>query len=118
MDIGSREIHSNETALLIDSEIRNLITEAHQKAIAILHQHHELMDSLAKLLLEKETLGTEDIFELILRQVSEDDREMVQNKYDRAREMKFEHSDALDKEKVARENLEQEKAPEQTEELS
>ena len=118
MDIGSREIHSNETALLIDSEIRNLITEAHQKAIAILRQHHELMDSLAKLLLEKETLGTEDIFELILSQVSEDDREMVQNKYDRAREMKFEHSDALDKEKVARENLEQEKAPEQTEELS
>ncbi|HPS38297.1 MAG TPA: ATP-dependent zinc metalloprotease FtsH [Candidatus Cloacimonadota bacterium] len=98
MDLGSREIHSNETALLVDSEVRALITEAHDHAIRILKQHYELMDILSKLLLDKETLGTEDIFDLILQHISEEDKAIVQDKYNRAKEMRFEHSERIDEE--------------------
>lgn len=90
-DIGSRDIHSNETALLIDSEIRRIITDAHETALQILRKHSDLMDLMARTLLDKETMGTEDIFELILNNISQEEAALVRNKYDRAREMRFEH---------------------------
>ncbi len=79
--------------MLWDSEIRNIITEAHQKALTILKQHYDLMDLLSRELLEKETLGTDDIFGLILRAIPESDRELVQKKYNRALEMRFDHNE-------------------------
>ena len=96
MDLGTREIHSNETALLVDSEVRSLITEAHDTAKTILKQHYDLMDIMAKTLLDKETLGTQEIFELVLANCPPEDLELVQKKYARAKEMRFEHSDVLD----------------------
>lgn len=92
-ELVSKDIYSNETALLVDSEIRNIITEAHQKALTILKQHYDLMDLLSRELLEKETLGTDDIFGLILRAIPESDRELVQKKYNRALEMRFDHNE-------------------------
>lgn len=103
MDLGSREIHSNETALLVDSEVRAFIHEAHETAKAILKQHYELMDIMAKALLDKETLGTEEIFELVLANCPPEELELVQKKYARAREMRFEHSDSLDQDEIAEE---------------
>ncbi|HOH46867.1 MAG TPA: cell division protein FtsH, partial [Candidatus Cloacimonadota bacterium] len=93
-DLGSRDVHSNETALLIDSEIRKIITDAHDKALQILRDHSALLDVMAKALLDKETMGTDDIFELILENISEEEKSLVQAKFDRAREMRFDYADA------------------------
>jgi len=52
-----------------------------------------LLEVLANKLQEKETLGTESIFLTILQHLQdEEDIEKVQKKYQRAREMRFEHS--------------------------
>jgi cell division protease FtsH len=95
-DLGTRDIYSNETARLVDSEIRALISEAHQSAISILKKHRDLMDMLAKVLQEKETLGTDEIFSLIMAGISEEDKLMVSAKHAKAREMRFEHGSELE----------------------
>ncbi|HOH59297.1 MAG: ATP-dependent zinc metalloprotease FtsH [Candidatus Cloacimonetes bacterium] len=91
-EILSRDIYSDETSRLVDSEIRAIINEAHQKATDILNRHRPLLDKLSQVLQEKETLGTEDIFQLIMEDLGDEDRAMVDKKFARAREMRFEHS--------------------------
>ncbi|MDD2597199.1 MAG: ATP-dependent zinc metalloprotease FtsH [Candidatus Cloacimonetes bacterium] len=91
-EILSRDIYSDETSRMVDSEIRAIITDAHNKATDILNRHRPLLDKLSQVLQEKETLGTEDIFRLILEDLGDEDRAMVDKKFARAREMRFEHS--------------------------
>jgi cell division protease FtsH len=52
---------SNETALLIDSEIRRLIDEAHARATEVLSTHIEQLHRIAAALLEYETLTGDEI---------------------------------------------------------
>ena len=91
-EILSRDVYSDETARMVDNEIRAIISEAHERATNILQQHRNLLDKLSQVLQEKETLGTEEIFGLILEDLSSDDRAIVERKYSRAKEMRFEHS--------------------------
>ena len=48
--------YSEETARLIDSEVKQILSEAHTKARDILVAHRPALDELAKLLLEKEVV--------------------------------------------------------------
>jgi cell division protease FtsH len=91
-ELTSSDMHSDETTRLVDSEIRNIISEAHSKAREILEKHRDLMDKMAQELQEKETLGTDEIFTLILNNLESEERKLVENKYERAKEMRFEHS--------------------------
>jgi cell division protease FtsH len=52
---------SEETARKIDAEVRRLITSAHEEARRILHERLEDLHTLAKALLEYETLGGDEI---------------------------------------------------------
>jgi len=94
-DLGSRDVHSDETNRMVDSEIRGIISEAYAIATEILDAHRPLMELLAKELQEKETLGTDEIFSLILANISPDEAELVGAKHKKALELRFEHSDAL-----------------------
>ncbi len=91
-EILSRDIYSDDTAKLVDSEIRNLIHTSHQRALDILNGHKGLMDKLANLLLEKETLNTEEIFETILNNISDELKPLVDKKFQQAMEMRFEYA--------------------------
>jgi cell division protease FtsH len=91
-DILSRDIYSDDTAKMVDIEIRNLIHESHAKAIEILKGHKDLMEILAKRLLEVETLGTEEIFDTVLSHVSDEYKPLVEKKYQQAMEMRFEYA--------------------------
>ncbi|MDD2210634.1 MAG: ATP-dependent zinc metalloprotease FtsH [Candidatus Cloacimonetes bacterium] len=91
-ELVSRDMYSEETTRLVDSEIRNIISEAHELARELLTKHRELLDILAKELQEKETLVTDEIFSLILAHLDSEERQLVEAKYDRAKEMRFEHS--------------------------
>lgn len=95
-ELISRSSYSDETARIVDNEIRVFINTAHQRALTIMSDHRELLDKLAEALFDKETLGTEDIFELILQHVDDNHREMVQKKFDKAMELRFEHSSHSD----------------------
>lgn len=57
---------SEDSAALIDSEVKKIITEAHDRAEKLLIEHRPLLDDIAKKLIEVETLERED-FEEILR---------------------------------------------------
>ncbi len=99
-ELVSRDIYSDETSRMVDTEIRTMISDAHQNAIAILNKHRELLDLLAGVLQEKETLGTDEIFGMILEHVTETERAMIEKKFDKARELRFEHSEPELEEKI------------------
>ena len=62
---SSRAMVSDQTAKLIDSEIRKLIDTAHERAIDILKKQEDTLHVLANALLEYETLSGDDIKELM-----------------------------------------------------
>ncbi|MDY6950887.1 MAG: ATP-dependent zinc metalloprotease FtsH [Thermodesulfobacteriota bacterium] len=57
--------YSEETAVLIDKEIRDLVSGAHQRARKILEENMDTLHALAEALLERETLTEKDIDAII-----------------------------------------------------
>ena len=57
----SRGGYSQETAATIDNEIRRLITEAHTRATKLLKENRSIMDNMSRVLVEKETIYTEEV---------------------------------------------------------
>ena len=57
----SRGGYSQETAATIDAEIRRLITEAHTRATKLLKENRSIMDNMSRVLVEKETIYTEEV---------------------------------------------------------
>lgn len=82
--LGEHDNYSNETAQLVDIEIKKFIVEAHNKAKEIISNHFDLMNKLAEKLLEEETLDTDDLFELIIKNVNEDEKGIVEKKHNEA----------------------------------
>jgi cell division protease FtsH len=64
--------YSDEIAREIDDEIRRIVEEAHQTAKDILAEHREQLDSISKILLERETIDAE-AFEKLLEGASEEE---------------------------------------------
>ena len=57
----SRGGYSQETAATIDNEIRRLITEAHTRATKLLKDNRSIMDNMSRVLVERETIYTEEV---------------------------------------------------------
>ncbi|MGV3709925.1 MAG: ATP-dependent zinc metalloprotease FtsH [Gemmatimonas sp.] len=60
-DIQSRRETSEQTAQLVDAEVKRVLFEAHSRAIQVLNDNRALLDSVANGLLDRETLSREDI---------------------------------------------------------
>ena len=56
---------SNETAQLIDKEIRRIVEEGYERAKSLLDENREELETLAKALLEYETLSGDEIKKLL-----------------------------------------------------
>ena len=56
---------SDQIALEIDKEVRNIITECYEKARLVLKENELLVHLIASHLMEIETLTKEDIYELV-----------------------------------------------------
>lgn len=57
--------YSEKTAHQIDETIRKICVESYAKTLALLKQHRDKLDTLAKALLEKETLFAGEVYELL-----------------------------------------------------
>jgi cell division protease FtsH len=57
--------YSEDTAVLIDNEVSQFVSEAYEKAKKILQDHIDTLHDLAKALLERETLSENDIDAII-----------------------------------------------------
>jgi len=66
-DVFEQRNYSEETAALVDREIRRMIDEAHRKAKEILGTYREDMARVAELLKEKETISGEEMEKLLGR---------------------------------------------------
>jgi cell division protease FtsH len=64
-EMGLHRNFSEETAKLIDSEIRRFVEEAHREAHRLLQDNVKKLKALAQKLLEKEILDTAEIDEII-----------------------------------------------------
>jgi len=91
-ELVSRNTYSDETTRLVDREIHDFIMKAHQRAVDLMQTHRPLLELLAKELFERETLGTDEIFSIILENVNEEQQAVVRQKYQKALELRFEHS--------------------------
>ncbi len=57
--------YSEQTARLIDAEVKELLDEAHERARTILEQRRKALDTLAKTLQEKEVLSGDEVKAII-----------------------------------------------------
>lgn len=63
-EVGHQRDYSEEVAALVDEEVKKLIETAHNDAWEILVENRDILDALVLELLEKETLGKEEIAEI------------------------------------------------------
>ncbi len=53
--------YSQETASAIDAEVRRLVSEAHERAVKLLKENRSILDNMSRVLVEKETIYTEEV---------------------------------------------------------
>ncbi|MCH0540710.1 ATP-dependent zinc metalloprotease FtsH [Streptomyces sp. MUM 203J] len=63
-EMAHQRDYSEEVAALVDEEVKKLIEAAHNEAWEILVENRDVLDNLVLALLEKETLGKEEIAEI------------------------------------------------------
>ena len=64
-DIASDRDFSDETAAAIDEEVRNLVDQAYRRAKEVLTNNRYILDKLSEMLVEKETVDSEELQELL-----------------------------------------------------
>jgi cell division protease FtsH len=69
-DWGSRSEYSEEMAVQIDRQVRQIVTHCYEEARRIIRDHRTLMDNLVEALLDRETLEGDD-FRSIVKQFTQ-----------------------------------------------
>ncbi|MBD2460581.1 ATP-dependent metallopeptidase FtsH/Yme1/Tma family protein [Oscillatoria sp. FACHB-1407] len=64
-DIAAERDFSEETAAAIDDEVRNLVDQAYRRAKTVLLENRKVLDTLAEILIERETVDSEELQELL-----------------------------------------------------
>jgi cell division protease FtsH len=64
-DIMAERDFSEETAAAIDDEVRNLVDQAYRRAKTVLIENRSILDTLANMLIERETVDAEELQELL-----------------------------------------------------
>jgi cell division protease FtsH len=65
-DIAAERDFSEDTAAAIDEEVSQLVEEAYRRATVVLVANRPVLDELAEILVEKETVDAEELQELLL----------------------------------------------------
>ncbi|WP_328218893.1 ATP-dependent zinc metalloprotease FtsH [Flexistipes sp.] len=73
-EISSSKDYSEKTAVMIDEEIKTIVSNSYKRATNILKENFNLLEQTAQLLLEKETIENKDIQDLI-KKLNEDEEE-------------------------------------------
>ena len=66
-DIAAERDFSEDTAAAIDEEVSDLVAVAYKRATSVLTNNRSVLDELAEMLVEKETVDAEDLQELLIR---------------------------------------------------
>ena len=60
-DMEAHSGYSEETAGIIDEEVRKIIESAHARAAELLSTHRSVLDNMARVLIERETIYTDEV---------------------------------------------------------
>ncbi len=66
-DIAAERDFSEDTAATIDSEVSQLVDAAYKRATQVLVDNRSVLDELAEMLVERETVDSEELQELLIR---------------------------------------------------
>ena len=119
-DMASHVTYSEETAAIIDEEVRDIVESSLAKARELLKTHKKLLDNMARLLIEHETIFTEEVDmvmagkdpEEIMKFMDENEQKLSENPFERK------SNPVIVKEKPVGEGKPETSAPEKTEEKS
>ncbi len=92
-DMATHNSYSEETAKMIDEEVREIVSTQHERARKLLSENRSILDNMARVLIEKETIYTEEVemlmegktYEEVLKYMEEHENDHTQNafkKYD------------------------------------
>ena len=70
-DLASDRDFSDETAATIDEEVGKLVTQAYERAKGVLETNRSILDQLAEILIEKETVDAEELQDLLAKNNAE-----------------------------------------------
>jgi cell division protease FtsH len=59
--VSERGNYAEETALMIDAEVKRILTEAHETARRVILEHRQILDDLSHRLLEKEVIEADEL---------------------------------------------------------
>ena len=93
-DMASHVTYSEQTAAIIDEEIRIIIDTALAKARELLAKNKTLLDNMAKLLVERETIFTEEVDLLMEGKSVEEIMEFMDKNEERLSQNPFERKSA------------------------
>lgn len=109
-DMASHVSYSEETAAIIDEEVREIIESSLAKARELLKSHKNLLDNMARLLVERETIFSEEVDMLmdgkspeeVMAFMDENEQKLSENPFERK------SNPVIIKEKPAKEQPEKE----------
>ena len=106
-DMETHNTYSDDTAKTIDDEMHAIIEAAHARATKLLSEHRSVLDNMARVLIERETIYTEEVDMLmdgktyldVMKFMDEQDKRTRENPF-----KKFETEKAEDSEKASAES--------------
>jgi cell division protease FtsH len=63
--VQERGNYAEETALMIDTEVKRILTDAHDTALRILRDNRSMLNALSERLLEKEVIEADELKQII-----------------------------------------------------
>ena len=60
-DFEERNTYSEETAGIIDEEVKRIVSAAYERAKKLLIEHRSILDNMSRVLVERETIYTEEV---------------------------------------------------------
>ncbi|MGN0806569.1 MAG: ATP-dependent zinc metalloprotease FtsH [Candidatus Coproplasma sp.] len=60
-DMAAHNSYSEETAKLIDDEVREIVSTQHERARKLLSENRAILDNMARVLIERETIYTDEV---------------------------------------------------------
>ncbi len=60
-DFEERNTYSEETAGIIDEEVKRIVSEAYERAKKLLTENRSILDNMSRVLVERETIYTEEV---------------------------------------------------------
>ena len=105
-DMETHNSYSEETAGIIDEEVHKIIEEAHERAVQLLTEKRSVLDNMARLLIERETIYTDEVDMLMNGDPLEKINEYMDTKEKAAQENPFKKFD----EQFAKEEEEKKKS--------